>query len=90
MKIYCNVCNKYNLSIYLFIYLSIYLSIYTYITFNNPKTSKIFKKLLGLYLVCSKCSHEHKKYKEEKSIQILKILGLITNIEEYQKIYNHV
>ena len=52
--------------------------------------SKIFEKLLGLYLVCSKCSHEYKKYKEEKSIQILKILGLITNIEEYQKIYNHV
>ena len=26
---------------------------------------------------------------EEESIDILKILGLITNIEEYQKIYNH-
>ena len=31
-----------------------------------------------------------KIFKEEESIEILKILGLITNIEEYQKIYNHV
>ena len=29
-------------------------------------------------------------FKEEESVEILKILGLITNIEEYQKIYNHV
>ena len=27
---------------------------------------------------------------KEESIEILKILGLINNIEEYQKIYNHV
>ena len=26
---------------------------------------------------------------KEESIEILKILGLINNIEEYQKIYNH-
>ena len=26
---------------------------------------------------------------EEKAIQILKTLGLISNIEEHQKIYNH-
>ena len=31
-----------------------------------------------------------KTFKEEELIKILnKILGLITNIEEYQKIYNH-
>ena len=30
-----------------------------------------------------------KKNKEEESIKILKILGLITNIEEFQKMYNH-
>ena len=29
-----------------------------------------------------------KIFKEEESIEILKILGLITNIEEYQK-YSH-
>ena len=28
-------------------------------------------------------------FKEEESIEILKILGLINNTEEYQKIYNH-
>ena len=28
-------------------------------------------------------------FKEEESIEISKIPGLITNIEEYQKIYNH-
>ena len=28
-------------------------------------------------------------FNEEESIKILKILGLITNIEDYQKIYNH-
>ena len=31
-----------------------------------------------------------KIFKEEDSNQILKPLGLITNIEEYQKLYNHV
>ena len=32
-----------------------------------------------------------KKYSiKEESIEILEILGLINNIEEYQKIYNHV
>ena len=30
-----------------------------------------------------------KVFKEEESIEILKILGLIINIEKYQKIYNH-
>ena len=30
-----------------------------------------------------------KIFKEEKSVDIAKILGLIDNIEEYQKIYNH-
>ena len=31
-----------------------------------------------------------KMFKEEQSIKILKIIGLINNIEEYQKIHNHV
>ena len=30
------------------------------------------------------------KYRQfEESIELLKILGLINNIEEYQKMYNH-
>ena len=46
---------------------------------------------MGLSIVYSKCGHEYKKiFKEEDSIKILKILGLITNIEEYQKLYNHI
>ena len=36
------------------------------------------------------CDHEYGKvFKEKKSIEI-KILGLLNNIEKYQKIYNHV
>ena len=31
-----------------------------------------------------------KIFKEEESIEILKILGLINNIEEHSRIYNHV
>ena len=31
-----------------------------------------------------------KIFKEEESIEILKILGLLTNVEEYQKIYGHI
>ena len=52
--------------------------------------SYIFKKALSLPIFHSKCSHDYEKiFKEEDSIEILKILGLINNIEEYQKIYNH-
>ena len=58
---------------------------------KKTKISYIFKKPLSLSIVYSKCGHKNEKiYKEEESIEILKIFGLITNIEEYQKIYNHV
>ena len=44
----------------------------------------------NLSIVYSKCSHEYVKiFKEEESIEILRILGLINNIEEHQKIYNY-
>ena len=37
--------------------------------------------------LCSKCKNEDEKtVKEEESIEILKVLGLINNIEEYQEI----
>ena len=49
------------------------------------------KKTLSLSIVYSKCGHKYEKiFKKEESIEILKVLGLINNIEEYQKIYNHV
>ena len=39
----------------------------------------------------SKFGHKHKIiFKEKESIEVLRILGLFTNIEWYQKIYNHV
>ena len=48
---------------------------------------KYFSILLVLSIVCSKCKNEDEKvFKEEESIAILKILSLINNIEEYQKI----
>ena len=61
------------------------------INVKNLKSLKYprLKKTLDIYFVYGKCGHEYKKiFKEEESIDILKFLGLITNIEEYQKIYN--
>ena len=58
---------------------------------KNPKISYISKTRLGFSIVYSKRGHEYKKiFKEEISIEILKIFGLITNIKEYHKLYNHV
>ena len=34
-------------------------------------------------------SEDEKIFMEEKLVKILKLLGLITNIEDYQKIYNY-
>ena len=57
---------------------------------ENTKISYILKKILSLSILYSKCGHEYGKvFKEKESIGILKIIGLINNIEEYQKIYNH-
>ena len=51
----------------------------------------IFKRTLSLSVVCSKYGHEYEKiFKVEELIVIFKILDLLNNIEEYQKIYNHV
>ena len=57
---------------------------------NFKKLKYVFKKTLSLSTVYSKCDHEYEKiFKEEESIEILKILGLTNSIEEYQKIYDH-
>ena len=54
---------------------------------EKPKISYLLEKTLVLSIICSKCKNEDEKiFKEEESIEILKILGLINNIEEYQKI----
>ena len=44
---------------------------------KKTKTSYIFEKILSLS-------------KEEESVELSKIIGLIINIEENQKINNHV
>ena len=55
------------------------------------KKCKEFKKP-KIWYICDKTfrSEDEKVFKEEESIEILKILSLITSIEEYQKIYNHL
>ena len=57
---------------------------------KKSKISYIFQKTLSLSIVYSKCGHEYKKiFKDEESVEVLKILGLINNIEEYLQIYNY-
>ena len=49
--------------------------------FEKLKISYIFEKTLVLSITCSKCKIEDEKvFKEEESIEILKILGLIKNV----------
>ena len=44
-------------------------------------TSYLLEKTLALSIICSKCRNEDDKiFKEEESIEILKVLGLIENI----------
>ena len=52
-----------------------------YRKFEKPETSYIFEKTLVLSIICSKCKNEDEKiFKEEESIEILKIIGLFKNI----------
>ena len=58
-----------------------------YRKFETPKISYLLEKTLVLSIICSKCKNEDEKiFKEEDSIEIIKILGLINNIDKYQKI----
>ena len=51
--------------------------------FEKPKILYLLEKTLVLSIICSKCKNEDKKlFKEDESIEILKILGWL-------KIYNH-
>ena len=55
------------------------------------KYHMFFKNTLSLPIVYSKCGRAYEKmFKEIDLIEILTILGLMNNIEEYQKIYNNV
>ena len=58
-----------------------------YRKFEKPKISYLLEKTLFLSIIWSKCKNEDEKvFEEEESIEILKILGLINNIEKYQNI----
>ena len=58
--------------------------------FEKLKNEIFFKKTSSLYIVYSKCGHENEKiFEEEEPFEILKVIGLINDIEEYQKIYNN-
>ena len=58
-----------------------------YRNFKKTKISYIFFKKSSLLVVYTKCDHEYKKiFNEKKSIEMLKLLGIIGNIEEYRKI----
>ena len=46
--------------------------------------SYIFEKHFLFFIFCTECGNENEKiFKEEESIEILKILGLIKNIYKY-------
>ena len=48
---------------------------------EKPKTSYLLEKTLVLSIICSKCKNEDEKlFKEQESIEILIIFGLIENI----------
>ena len=52
-----------------------------YRKFEKPKLSYLLEKTLVLSIICSKCKNEDEKLiKEEQSIEILKIFGIIENI----------
>ena len=54
---------------------------------EKPKISCLLKKKLILSFICSKCKNKDKKmFKEEESVEILKTISLINNLEEHQKI----
>ena len=53
---------------------------------GKPKTLYTFKKALALSIICSKCKNEDEKiFNKKESIEILKILRLIENIQLIQK-----
>ena len=57
--------------------------------FKNLKSQSCYKKTLVLSIICSKCKNENEKiFKEEESIEILKIFGLSSNI--YRRVSENI
>ena len=52
-----------------------------YRKFRNFKISFIMVKTLDFYVICSKCKNEDEKIFKEESVEILKTLCLIKNIQ---------
>ena len=49
--------------------------------FEKPKISYLSERTLVLSIICSKCKNkEEKLFKEEDSIEVLKIIGLTENM----------
>ena len=54
--------------------------------FEKPKISYLLEKTLVVSIICNKSENKDEKiFKGEESIEMLKILELINNTEEYQK-----
>ena len=52
----------------------------------KPKVSDAFEKIFVISIIFDKCGNKDKrKFKEEVPIKMLKILDLISNIDEYWK-----
>ena len=50
---------------------------------KNPRISYIFDETLSLSTICDKCSsNDEKIFKEQESIEIVRILSLINNMSE--------
>ena len=59
-----------------------------YKKFKSPKLSHVFGKKLVFSIVCSRCGSKDEEIFKEESVEILKILDLIININEYQNTYD--
>ena len=58
--------------------------------FEKPKISYLLEKTLVVSIICNKSENKDEKiFKGEESIEMLKILELINNTEEYQKRQNN-
>ena len=58
-----------------------------YRKFEKLKMSYLLEKTSVLSIICSKYKKEDEKiFKKEESVEILKILGIINNIEKYPNI----
>ena len=56
---------------------------------EKPKMPYFFeKKTFVLSIICNISINQEWRFKEEEPIEILKILGLISNKEKYQNIYS--